>query len=467
MGREMTRQTEATTAENITALRSINPYDQSVVGEVPVTPVEQVNDVIRRARQSQRVWGQRSLEQRREVLRPLGKLIQSRADEFARLITLEMGKPITEAKGEVAATVGRLGHELDAIVEALSPEQLDDGTTRSTIYYDPLGVCACISPWNFPLMMPHWLVVPALMAGNAVVLKPSEETPIVAQRYAEVIGELLPEGVLQIVHGQDGQGKALVAGEVDLICFTGSREAGKHIMAAASDGLKRLILELGSKDPLVVLEDADIKAAARFAAVNSFKNAGQVCVSTERVYVPETIAETFLNELIKASGEIIIGDGLDEATSLGPMVNARQCDHVLKQIDDAVADGAKIAFGHAGHHDKFVMPTVLTNVTHNMDIARIETFGPVACVMTVRDEDEAVRLANDTEFGLGAVVFGEPEHAQRIARQLNAGMIGINKSVGGACGSPWVGARQSGYGFHSSRDGHRQFCQPRVVSLAK
>ena len=449
-----------------TTLASINPYDQSVVGEVTVTPSDQVAAVVSKARQAQPVWGAMSLDERRDALKPLGQLIEERADEFARLITLEMGKPINEAKGEVSGTVGRLDHDLDAIVEALTPEQLDDGTTRSTIYYDPFGVCACITPWNFPLMMPHWLVLPALMAGNAVVFKPSEETPLVAQRYAEVLIGLLPPDILQVVHGRDDQGKALVASEVDLICFTGSRETGKHIMAAASSGLKRVILELGSKDPLIVLEDADIKAAARFAAANSFRNAGQVCVSTERVYVPRAIAETFMDELVKASGEITVGDGLDEATGMGPMIHARQRDHVIRQIDDAVAHGAKVAFGHSGHHDNFVMPTVLIDVTHDMDIARTETFGPVACVTRVRAEDEAVTLANDSEFGLGAVVFGEPDHAQRVARRLSAGMIGINKSVGGACGTPWVGARQSGYGYHASRDGHRQFCQPRVVSLA-
>jgi len=447
-------------------LASINPFDGSVVGDVTVTPGDQVPSVVNRARQAQPAWGALSLDQRRDVLKSLGKLIEDRADEFARLITQEMGKPIKEAQGEVAATVGRLAHELDAIVEALSPEKLDDGTTQSTIYYDPFGVCACITPWNFPLMMPHWLVLPALMAGNAVVLKPSEESPVVAQLYVDLLNQLLPKDVLQVVHGRDDQGKALVASDVDLICFTGSRETGKHIMAAASDGLKRVILELGSKDPLIVLEDADVQAAAQFAAANSFRNAGQVCVSTERVYIPKSIEKPFMDELLKASSQIKVGNGLDESNTLGPMVNATQRDHVLNQINHAIADGATVAFGHDGHHDNFVVPTVLTGITHDMDIARTETFGPVACVITFDNEEQAVTLANDTEFGLGAVVFGEPEHAQRVARRLSAGMIGINKSVGGACGAPWVGARQSGYGYHASRDGHRQFCQPRVVSFA-
>jgi succinate-semialdehyde dehydrogenase/glutarate-semialdehyde dehydrogenase len=299
------------------------------------------------------------------------------------------------------------------------------------------------------------------------VLKPSEETPLTAQRYIDQFAGLVPDGVLQVVHGKDDQGTALVLSDVDLIAFTGSRETGKHIMAAASSGLKRIILELGSKDPLVVLEDADIKAAARFAVANSFGNAGQVCVSTERIYVPDSIAPTFLNEMIEAARQIAAGNGLDEATTIGPMVNARQRDHVLNQVDQAVKQGAKVLFGHTGHHGNFVMPTILTDVTHDMDIARTETFGPIACVMTVKDEDQAVRMANDSEFGLGAVVFGEPEHAGRVARRLNAGMIGVNKSVGGASGAPWIGARQSGYGYHASREGHRQFCQPRVVSFSK
>lgn len=448
-------------------LVSLNPYDQSVVGEVLVTPAKDIPDLVGRARKAQPAWGGLSLEQRRDALRPLGEKIQTRHEEFARLITREMGKTIKEARSETATTAGRLPHDLDAIVAALAPEQLDDGSTRSTLYYDPFGVCACITPWNFPLKMPHWLVIPALMAGNAVVLKPSEETPLTAQLYIDQFDGLLPDGVLQVVHGQDDQGKTLVASDVDLIAFTGSRETGKHIMAAASSGLKRIILELGSKDPLVVLEDADIKAAARFAVGNSFGNAGQVCVSTERIYVPESIAPAFLDEMIEISRQIAVGNGLDESTTLGPMVNARQRDHVLDQVDQAVKQGAKVLFGNAGHRDNFVMPTILTDVTHDMDIARIETFGPIACVMTVKDEDEAIRLANDTEFGLGAVVFGEHEHAANVARRLNAGMIGVNKSVGGASGAPWVGARQSGYGYHASREGHRQFCQPRVVSFSK
>jgi succinate-semialdehyde dehydrogenase/glutarate-semialdehyde dehydrogenase len=376
-----------------------------------------------------------------------------------------MGKPVAEAKVEVRSLHAGMREHLDEIGEALAPEPFEDGDTRSVVYHDALGVCAAITPWNFPMSMPSWMVFPALAAGNTVLLKPSEETPLCGQAYVDVLNEVLPEGVLQVVHGADEQGKALVAADVDLVAFTGSAEVGKRIMRAVSDTLKRLILELGGKDPMIVLESADLDDAARFAAHNSFRNAGQVCVSTERIFVTEPVADDFERLLVEQTAQIRQGHGLEDGVRVGPMVSARQRDHVLAQLEAAVASGAKVLAGGAGHHDNFVTPTVLTDVTESMSIAQDETFGPVACVTRVSTADDAVRLANDTRFGLGAVVFGaDDEETGRIARQLKAGMVGINRSAGGVRGTPWVGARQSGYGFHKSKDGHRQFTQTRVVT---
>ena len=315
--------------------------------------------------------------------------------------------------------------------------------------------------------MPHWMVFPALATGNTVVLKPSEETPLIAQAYADLLIEHLPENVLQVIHGDEKQGKALVDSDVDLIAFTGSRAAGKHILTAAAGSLKRVILELGGKDPLIVLDSANLEKAAKFAASSSFRNAGQVCVSTERIYVDKSVANRFVDLLVQETGKYTQGNGMDKGTRVGPMINAHQRDHVLHQLDEAASSGAEIKAGGSGHHDLFVTPTVLTGVTHEMSIGRDETFGPVACVSAVDNDEEAVKLANDTPYGLGAVVFGsDDERTASVARRLTAGMIGINQSVGGARGTPWVGARQSGYGFHSSRDGHRNFTQTRVVSIA-
>jgi acyl-CoA reductase-like NAD-dependent aldehyde dehydrogenase len=446
----------------MTSLRSHNPATGELLGEVAITPVAEIPAAVARARAAQPAWAALGHAGRAARLAPLAAAIRTRLDELATLLTREMGKPLREAKGEVQSVADGIEHELAEIGAALAPEELDDGRTRSTIFHDPFGVCAAITPWNFPIAMPHWMVFPALAAGNAVVLKPSEETPLIAQAYADLVRALVPDDVLVVVHGDEAQGKALVQADVDLIAFTGSRAAGKHIMAAAAGGLKRVILELGGKDPLIVLPDADVDKAAQFAARNSFRNAGQVCVSTERIFVDRAIADRFLTRLVAESRTWTAGDGLDDKSKVGPMINARQRDHVLRQIDDALAHGAtQVAGGE--HRGPFVTPTVLAGITPAMAIAQDETFGPVACVTVVDGVDEAVRLANDTPYGLGAVVFGGPS-ATEVARRLTAGMVGVNQGVYGARGTPWVGARESGIGFHSSRDGHRNFTQTRVLS---
>jgi acyl-CoA reductase-like NAD-dependent aldehyde dehydrogenase len=448
----------------MSTLVSRSPATDEVVGEVTVTPVADVPAAVARARAAQPAWAALGVAGRVERLRPHAGRLGARLDELARLVTREMGKPLREAQGELRAIVDGLPHELDEIAAALAPETVDDGKVVSTIHHDPFGVCAAITPWNFPVAMPHWMVFPALVAGNAVVFKPSEETPLSGQAYAELLAGLVPDGVLVTVHGDEAQGKALVAADVDLIAFTGSRAAGKQIMAAAASGLKRVILELGGKDPLIVLDSADVDRAAVFAARNSYRNAGQMCVSTERIYVARPIAERFVARLVAETAKMTVGDGLDEATKVGPMVNARQRDHVLRQLADARARGAQIVAG-GGHRELFVEPTVVVGVDHAMDLGHEETFGPVACVTVVDDDDEAVRLANDTRYGLGACVFGADDaRTAGVARRLTAGMIGVNQGVYGARGTPWVGARESGYAFHSSRDGHRNFTQTRVLS---
>jgi succinate-semialdehyde dehydrogenase/glutarate-semialdehyde dehydrogenase len=421
---------------------------------VTVTPVGAIGALVARARAAQPGWEALGFDGRAELLVRASRPFVERADELGRLMMREMGKPLAEASGEAKSTGVGVEARLADMREALAPESLEDGKNRSVIYHDAFGVCAAISPWNFPLAMPSSIVFPALAAGNTVVFKPSEETPLCGQAYADILNEVLPPDVLIVMHGADDQGKALVAADVDLIVFTGSREAGKSIMRAASSSLKRVILELGGKDPLIVLEDADLEKAAQFAAVNSYRNAGQVCVSTERIFVHESVAGAFEDLLAKAT----------EQVRVGPMVNARQRDHVLAQVREAVEKGARIRVGGTDVDGNFVKPTLLSGVTEDMSIAREETFGPVACVTPVASDDEAVARANDTRFGLGAVVFGEGDHAEGVARRLKAGMIGVNKSIGGTPGTPWVGARESGYGFHGSRDGHRQFTQTRVVS---
>ena len=447
----------------VTELVSTNPATGEAIGSVPVTPVDAIGEVFERSHAAQSPWARLSLDERIEMLKRAIPVLDRRAEKIGALITTEMGKTKAEGLGEVRYGVNGLAGKLDELARALAPETIDDGSTKSTLYHDPFGVCVAITPWNFPFLMPLQIIVPALAAGNSVVMKPSEMVPLVGQALADAFNEVLPAGVLQIVHGDDEQGKALVAGDCNLIGFTGSRAAGQHILSSAGRDLKRVVLELGGKDPMIVLEDADIDAAANFAVQNSFRNCGQVCVSTERIYVADAIADEFEAEVAKRTAALVVGNGADEGVEIGPMVSAEQKASVIAQLDQAKKDGATVACGDETMDGNYVRPTVLTGLTNEMPIMRDETFGPVACIMRVSSDEQAVRLANDTPYGLGAAVFGG-ERAEVVARGLTAGMIGVNQGCGGASGTPWVGAKQSGYGYHGGREGHRQFSQVRVVS---
>ena len=445
-------------------LISLNPATGEEVGRLAITPVAQIPAVVESARRAAPQWSQLSLEQRADRIRPFGPALVAAAEEVGTLLTREMGKPLPQGIGEAKHCGASLDETLDELIDALTPEPMEDESVSSTLVFDPLGVCAGITPWNFPLSMPHWTVIPALMAGNPVVLKPSEKTPLVAQAYADLLIPNLPEGVLQVIHGDGEQGKALVQADVDLIAFTGSRATGAHILESAGSSLKRVILELGGKDPLIVLDDADLDEAAKFAAANSFRNAGQVCVSTERIYVQPKVADAFRDRLVELAREVKVGDGCEEGIEVGPMIDGGQKAHVEKQLASAIADGAEVAFKSDDLGGNYHPLTVLDGCQEEMEIIREETFGPIACLMQVDDDAEAVTRANNTPYGLGASIFGSSERAHDIARQMTAGMVGINKGCGGASGTPWVGAKQSGYGFHSGRDGHRQFAQLRVIS---
>lgn len=449
-------------------LISFDPSTGDEVGRVPVTPAADLPEVVARAHAAAGGWADLGLEGRRDALRPFGPALAEAAERIGTILTREMGKPLPQGIGEVRYCGAGLGETLDELVAALSPERLEDDAVISDLVFDPFGVCAAITPWNFPVSMPHWAVVPALMAGNTVVLKPSEKTPLVADEYIRLLREHLPEGVVQVVHGDEEQGRALVAADVQLIAFTGSRAAGRAILAEAGKDLKRVVLELGGKDPLIVLDDADLEAAAQFAVMNAFRNAGQVCVSTERIYVQDSVAPRFEELVVEKTRALKVGSGMEEGIEIGPMIDAGQRDHVIAQIEAARGEGAEILIGGDPPRGNFVSPTVLTRVDHRMAIMRDETFGPVVGIQRVDGDDEAVAAANDSPYGLGAAVFGgDVARAERVARRLSAGMVGINKGCGGASGSPWVGARQSGYGYHSGRDGHRQFAQVRVVSRPK
>ncbi|MFZ4643322.1 MAG: aldehyde dehydrogenase family protein [Phycisphaerales bacterium] len=450
----------------IQMLQSIDPARGDVVGEIAITPVQAIPQVVARSRAAQAGWAAMGLSARAQAIKSAAVQMEARAEEIGALISREMGKPLLEGIGEAKGCAAILVEFVKENAKALEQETLDDGKVQSQLRFDPLGVSVCITPWNFPVWMAQDVVIPSLVAGNTVIFKPSEKTPLSGDLWAKCISAVLPQDVLQIVHGDEEQGKALVVADVNLIAFVGSRAAGKHIMREAAGGLKRLVLELGGKDALIVLEDANLDAAVTFAASNCFRNAGQVCVSTERIFVHERVADEFETQLAKRATAMVQGDPADEATQIGPMVDAAQKAHVVSLVNDAIKDGARMLAG-ADAKGNFIRPTVLAGIRAPMRIMQEETFGPVACITRISSDEQAIQMANSTPFGLGGAVFGETSHAQRVASLLDTGMVGINKGCGGAAGSPWVGAKESGFGFLRGKAGHRQFTQIRVISIAK
>ncbi len=444
-------------------LISYDPSNGNVVGQVDITNIEQIPSIVEKAKTAQKEWRKLTVDKRIEYIGRAAKKLSAKTQELGELLSREMGKDIHRASGEVGGCGADAVYRAKEVQAAIQTQIFRSHNIETQMQYNPIGVCGIIAPWNYPISMAHWMIIPALTAGNTVILKLSEETPLIAQAYVDVFNEVLPEGVLQIVHGTEEQGKALVNSKVNFIGFTGSQEAGRNIMKNASGTLKRLMMELGWKDPLIVMEDANIDNAAWFAVANSFENAGQMCIATEQVYVDAKIATQLELKVVELAKNYQVGAWNDANANIGPMINDKLRAKILEQIEDAKAKGAKVLLGGENHPEHYILPTVLTNLSDDMIITQKETFGPVICIERYENVDNAVEAANNSDYGLGASVYGGKD-AEVIANQLEAGMIGVNQGIGGVGDTPWVGAKQSGFGYHGSPDGHRQFAQVRVVS---
>jgi acyl-CoA reductase-like NAD-dependent aldehyde dehydrogenase len=445
-------------------LNSYNPANGDLVGQVDITPVEQIPLIVKHAQDAQKHWGALPIDERIAYIVKATKGMESKTQPLGELLSKEMGKNFERSSNEVFGCSGDAAYRTKEVKDAIKTQVFKNGGRETQLQYNPLGVCAIIAPWNYPMSMAHWMIIPALAAGNTVILKPSEETPLIAQSYVDTLNEILPTNVLQIVQGAEEQGRALVDSAVNFIGFTGSREVGKEIVRKSAETLKRVMMELGGNDPLIVMKDADLRQAAYFATGNSFENAGQMCIATERIYVDATIAETFEILITDVASQYKIGSWDDESAHIGPIINNTQRDIIISHIEDAVSKGAKVLLGGTEHPERYIKPTVLTDVTPDMLIAKEETFGPLICISKFNEIDEAIAMANDSEYGLGASVFGT-EGVEIVGQQIEAGMIGINQGIGGLGDTPWVGAKQSGLGYHGSPDGHRQFTQARVVTI--
>ena len=474
----MSTQTLPVPATAAREIVSSDPATGAEIGRAPLSSAEEVRQAVARARQAQPAWAKLSFRERGRVVLKARNLMLAARNEVALLVSKETGKPVAEALSmEIVPTLDSMHYFAHASEGLLRPQQIDIGQyglmgRSSRLVFKPLGVIGIISPWNFPLATPADEVVMGLMAGNAVVLKPSELTPLIALKLGEIFQRAgLPAGLLEIVTGDGSTGAALVDARVDKIMFTGSVATGKRVAEAAAKYLTPVVLELGGKDPMIVLEDADLRNAARGAVWGAFANSGQACASVERCYVQESIAAKFVDAIVSETRTLKQGLGTDHDTDVGAMTNERQRKIVEEHVSDAVQRGATVLTGGrrgANSEGFFYEPTVLTNVNHSMTIMRDETFGPILPVMTFKTDDEAITLANDSVFGLTASVWTRNiARGQRIAERIEAGTVMVNEVVytHGIAQTPWGGVKDSGYGRTHGRMGLLELVTPKHIHV--
>lgn len=448
----------------------VNPANEQVIGKVPACGKAQLDEAVAAARAAFKTWKNTPFEERQAACMAISGAIKENADELYRLLTSEQGKPHEQAKGEIFGAAGMSAAQSTLKLEDVVNEDSDERLSRTRRV--PVGVVGGIVPWNFPVMMAIQKIVPALMSGCTIVLKPSPFTPLTTLRIAELIADKVPAGTVNIITGEDSLGP-LITGhpDIDKITFTGSTATGKKIMEGASSDLKRITLELGGNDASIVLPDADPKKVAEQLFWSSFSNAGQICVAAKRIYIHEDIYDELSEAIAEVARNVKVGDGSQQGTGVGPIQNKKQFDRVCELIEDAKDNGYKFLVG--GEVDPsgsgyYVPITILDNPPEDARIVAEEQFGPVMPLMKFSTEDEAIERANNSEYGLaGAVWTANPEKGVEIAEKLETGTVWVNEFLHLSPFAPFGGHKQSGFGAEYGLDGLKEFTYPQVITVKK
>ncbi len=450
-----------------------DPFDGSVIVEVPSLSREEVASAIDAAEVAQKLWAKRTAKERAKILNAWFQLILDNADDLALILTCEQGKPLSEARGEVVSNAAYLewfaeeAKRIDGdIIPGANPGQ------RIMVLKQPVGVCAAITPWNFPNGMITRKAGPALAAGCSMLLKPASQTPLSALALA-VLAERagVPSGVFSVVTGEARPiGTEFCHNpKVAKITFTGSTGVGRWLMKEAADSIKRLSLELGGNAPFIVFDDADIDAAVEGAMISKFRNAGQTCVCANRIYVQESVVEAFTEKLLAKVSAITLGRGTEAGTTQGPLIDDKAVAKIEEYVADALEKGGKLVAGgkRGALGGTFYEPTVIVGVTQAMKVASEETFAPLAPIITFRDEDEVIAMANDSEYGLASYFYAKDmARVWRVAEALEAGIVGVNSGLIANEMAPFGGVKQSGLGREGSKYGIEGFLELKYVCVA-
>ncbi len=449
----------------------VNPATEEVIAEIPSATPEQVAGAVQAAKRARKAWKKTPAPERGEMLHALSSWITSHTDSLAVTLTREGGKPLVENRDEMGwsascldfyAEIGRL--DRGRVVPSGEAGQL------SLVIQEPYGVVACIVPWNYPILLMAWKLAPALAAGNTVVVKPSPYTPLSTVELCEGFAEILPEGVVNVVVGEAEVGEALVGDrDVEMIAFTGSVETGKKVMRAAADQMKKVHLELGGKDAFIVCDDVDLDVAVKGAVWAAYLNTGQVCTSAERFYVLPKVYDGFVDGFVEQTQKLVLGDPMDDATDIGPLVRSVQRDKVEAQIAAARRTGARVLYGgDRGSFERgyFLTPTVVVDVEDSMELMAKETFGPVAPIAKVTSLEEAIERTNASEYGLGANVYTQRlDYMLQAMEDIDAGTVWFNDPLTDNEAAPFGGMKSSGGGRELGPEGLNDFRQSKHVHI--
>lgn len=454
--------------EGAATMDVVNPATEEMLATCPRASEDQANQAVAAARAAFPEWAATPIEDRRAALLRLADAIHAQADELARLLVEEQGKPFAEASGEIAYTEVFIRHfaGMDLPVKVIE----DNAERRVEMHRKPVGVVVGIVPWNFPALIACFKLAPALLAGNTIVLKPAPTTPLTMLRVAELCSDIFPAGVVNVITGAGDLGSLLTSHpDVAKVTFTGSTATGKRVMASVSETIKRLTLELGGNDAGIVLDDADPKAAAPGIFAGAFMNAGQVCIAIKRLYVHESIYDEMCGELAKLADEAVVGDGLKQGTQIGPLQNAMQYEKVKAYLESARSDGTIIAGGQVPDGPGyFIRPTIVRDIQEGSRLVDEEQFGPILPVIKYSDPRDAIARANGTCYGLGGSVWStDLDRAYDLAVQMEAGTVWVNKHLEFGPGIPFGGAKQSGLGVEFAEEGLAEYTQIRVLNIAR
>ena len=451
-------------SSDATTLEVSNPFSGDIIGNVPSLTTDDINDAVAASHEAQITWAAKTAKERAELLQKWADLIDANKEDLAIIMTAEQGKPLTESRGEVGyanSFIRWFAEEGKRVYGDVIPA--NQTQLRHVILKQPVGVCAAITPWNFPAAMITRKAAPALAAGCTMIIKPATETPFSALALAVLAEQAgIPAGVIQVVTGKSSTIGDILTGDprIHKLSFTGSTEVGRTLMAQCAPTIKKLSLELGGNAPFIVFDDADLEKAAEGLIASKYRNAGQTCVCANRVYVQDSIKDKFLDVFVKKVAELNVGNGMDEGVDIGPLINKKALDKVQALLKDALDKGATLITGGStnGASELSYNPTVITDISSDMDIAHEEIFGPIATIFTFKDEADVIRQANDTIYGLAAYFYsGSYARSWRVTEGLEYGIIGHNTGLISTEVAPFGGVKQSGFGREGSKYGIEEY----------